>query len=258
MKKFISVLVLGFSVALSAFSSVAYAVDAFEIQVYDAEINSVGEYTWENHLNHDFSGKKIADFDGQVSFDHLTHWTLEFARGMTEYWELGAYVQTALSSAPQAYFGGAKLRSKFVLPRSKFGPYHFGLNFEISDVPQGRFEEQQWAMEIRPIIGYSWQKVTVLFNPILSTDLSGDSHVPEFEPALKAFYQLFPHDAFGFEYYAGLGQLNQIAGYATQEHYLFGAFDLIDAPYELNLGLGRGLTDHSNPWTLKAIIGFKL
>lgn len=234
------------------------ATDAFEIQVYDGEINAVGEYTWENHLNHVLTGKRIPDFDGQVSFSHLSHWTLEFARGMTDYWELGAYIQTAMSSEPKAYWGGAKLRSKFVMPRSRMGNVHLGVNFEVSDVPAGLFEEDRWALEVRPILGYSWERATVLFNPILSTSLSGESHVPELEPAFKAFYEVRKPYALGVEYYAGLGPWNEISGLSTQEHYLFGAFDLLGAPYELNIGLGKGMTDHSNGLVFKAILGFKL
>jgi hypothetical protein len=82
----------------------ANALDAFEIQVYDDKINNVGTYTLENHVNYVISGLTIPDYPGQIPANHLAHWTLEFTRGMTPFWELGAYFQTAYSLDPKIYY----------------------------------------------------------------------------------------------------------------------------------------------------------
>jgi hypothetical protein len=238
-------------------STSAAAMDAFEIQVYDGKINDIGEVTLETHLNHVVSAKEFPDFEGQIDYAHLTHITFEFARGMTPWWELGAYLQTAVTSDPNAYWAGEKLRSKFVLPDVEHRHFHLGINTEIAKIP-ARFEDSTWGMELRPIIGYTWDYVTVLFNPILDIALSAESQIPTFEPAIKVVFDTHLGFGIGPEYYMDLGPINHFNAYEAQEHYIFGAFDLIDKPVELNVGVGHGFTNVSNGWVAKMIVGFSL
>lgn len=245
---------------LSMLNSSAYAIDAFEIQVYDAEINGVGQYTLENHINTAFKAKQVPDFSGQISFDKLTHWTLEFARGMTEWWELGAYLQTAYSSNLTPYYGGVKLRTKFVIPRDKSLDHNFqtGINFELGNVP-AYFEPAQFVLEIRPILGYSLSNITLLFNPILDFVLSNTpSPIPVLAPAFKTYFATPQNFAMGLEYYSDFGRVDQIQTTPNQEHYLFAALDLLNRSYELNFAVGSGLTPASNGLMVKTIVGFHL
>lgn len=239
------------------FSESLFALDAFEIQVYDGKIDEIGEYSLETHLNHTFSAKQNPEFEGQVPFTNLSHMTFEFARGMTPFWEAGAYFQTAMDYNSQLYYGGVKLRSKFVLPGVEKTHFHLGINFEISDIPTN-FEESLFGMEIRPIIGYGWDYITVLFNPILDVSLSGSDQAPDFEPALKVMYDTHHNYGLGLEYYADLGAANNSTPFSTAEHYVYVAFDLLNKPTELNIGVGRGLTAVSNAYVGKVIVGFEL
>jgi hypothetical protein len=235
----------------------ALAIDAFEIQVYNGSINSIGEYSLETHLNHVFSAKKTPDFEEQTPYAHLTHLTFEFARGMTPFWEAGAYLQTAITQSPNLEWAGVKLRSKLVVPDVEKTHFHLGVNTEISNIPS-HYEDARWGFELRPIIGYTWEWVTVLFNPIFDVAFSGDSQVPAFEPALKTMVDTHQGFGLGFEYYADFGELNTVGGLDSQEHYLFGAFDLIGKSLELNVGIGAGLTSSSNGLVAKAIVGHAL
>ena len=250
-----------FALPLLIFSlpTAAWALDQFEIQVYDAEINSTNQDTLENHVNYVIAGMGDPSFAGQIPSNHVLHVTQELARGMTEYWELGLYYQSGITFPAAYHYAGIKLRSKFVVPKRLSGSFQWGANFEISGVPRV-FEDVQYAVEVRPIFGYTLEAYTFLFNPILGWNLTGESAsgVPELSPAVKLIWDTKRHFAVGLEYYGGIGALNNIPSPPNQEHALYGAFDLLDEALELNVGVGKGLTDVANGWTVKTIVGFKL
>jgi hypothetical protein len=63
--------------------------------------------------------------------------------------------------------------------------------------------------------------------------------------------------AVGLEYYADLGPIAGILPLSQEEHYLFEAADLLSVKnFELNVGLGEGLTPASNAFVGKMILGY--
>ena len=236
----------------------AQALDAFEYQVYDAEINKPGNSSLETHIN--TAGAVVPPSDGSeiIPSNHLTHLTFEYARGLTSYCELGAYLQTALSPDGNYRYAGAKLRSKFALPREENRSLQLGLNFEISNVPPA-FEKDRWGSELRPIVGYTFDRVTVTFNPIIGVSLtSGASATPDFSPAAKVLFDTRSGYGLGIEYYSGLGEINKLQSFPVAEQYIFAALDLLNGPFELNVAAGPGLNSGSNQWIAKIIFGFLL
>ena len=249
---------LFFVVAALVPFSFTQAMDAFEFQVYDAEINKPGNSSLETHIN--TAGAVVPPSDGseKLPTNHLTHFTFEYAHGLTRYWELGAYLQTALSPDGTFRYAGTKLRSKFVLPREEDRSLQLGLNFEISNVPPA-FETDRWGSELRPIIGYTIDRVTVTFNPIIGISLtSGTSATPEFSPAAKVLFDTQSGYGLGAEYYTGFGELNKLEPFPVAEQYIFAAFDLLNGPLELNVAAGPGLNSSSSQWVAKVIFGFLL
>ncbi len=239
----------------------ARALDAFEIQVYEAEVNDPGKFGLELHLNTVVKGRQIPETDVEVPPNHRTHLTFEPSYGMTKWWELGAYLQFAYAAQTQtggqaAYFGGYKLRSKFIRPKAKEEHVQLGFNIEVSHVPN-TFEDHEWSSELRPII--AWENDTWLFdiNPIVDWDLSGDglTLVPDFEPAGKVRYNTGKGFGVGFEYYSGLGKINKIPAFQDGKHILYVIADLMEGGPELNFGIGRGLNSNSDEWVVKTILG---
>jgi len=94
----------------------AHSSDAFEIQVYDAEINQPLQPSLELHYNYVFEGSSFPEYPNQIPPDHLTHLTFEPALGITRYLEAGGYLQFVIDSEGEAYWAGAKLRTKWVVP----------------------------------------------------------------------------------------------------------------------------------------------
>lgn len=234
----------------------AFGLDAFEIQVYDAEIDKPQVTSLETHLNTVVSGQKESDSPALLPSDHLTHLTFEGALGMTRFWETGFYFQAARTSDNLLYYAGVKWRNKFVVPRDVSGPWHLGVNLEVSTIPE-RFDDSAWGGEIRPIVGFEDARWQILFNPILELAFSTPGQTPSFEPAFKIRLNTGYGFGIGPEYYARLGEVNHIPSFGDQTHLLFLALDLLDSKYEWNIGVGRGLTESADPWTLKTIFGFE-
>jgi hypothetical protein len=262
------------SLLLAAPSS-AWAGDLFEIQVYEGDVNRPFQPGLEAHLNYTVSGRKTAAYAGEQTPHRVGRLTLEPALGITEFLEFGAYLQSMVNADGQYRFAGWKLRTKWVVPKRYTGRFFFGINAEVGQVPHA-VEETGWANEFRPIAGFYDGHWLFDINPIFGYALSGpDKLRPEFEPAAKVGFNTQVGFMLGAEYYAGLGYLNALpAPKSEQDHLLLVTLDLAEPasngvataapkaerpesePWELNLGLGRGLTQATpQHWILKAIVG---
>jgi hypothetical protein len=242
------------------------ALDAFEIQVYEDDVNLPGHVGLEVHLNYTARGDSEPAYAGEVPPDRVGRATLEPAVGVTEWLELGAYLQT-MAYPGGARFGGWKARAKLVVPERFHLPLMLGLNAEIGKVPHA-VEQQGWANEFRPIIGWRNADWLLVLNPIFGYALSGpDRFRVDLEPCGKAAWNTQRGFSVGVEYYAGLGFLDALLPVQDQEHLIFGVLDLTapgrsaasaaaESPWELNLGLGAGLTSGtSRQLVAKAIVG---
>ena len=93
-------------------------------------------------------------------------------------------------------------------------------------------------------------------NPILGWALAGSDHdgKPDFSPSAKVARKVAAGLDLGVEYYAELGKMNRILPRPEQSHTLYFALDYARKPWVFNFGIGRGLNDATDRWTLKAII----
>jgi hypothetical protein len=244
----------------------AEAVDAFEIQVYEGDINRPGHFGLEGHVNYTIDGHRLPSYPGEQPLNHVGHLTLEPAIGITEFLELGGYLQNSIDGDGRYRYAGVKLRAKFVLPERLTGNYFLGINLELSRVPRA-IEEAAWANELRPFAGYGNDRWLLAFNPILTYSLSGPHKFkPDFEPAAKVGFNTQKGFMLGAEYYASLGALSGFSPVSQQTHLLFLAFDLAEAAqpssseeeiWEFNFGIGKGLTAETpQQWLVKAIVGY--
>lgn len=200
-------------VALALIPSPALAFDPFEIQVYDGSSDEKGHGGLEVHLNR---------------HAEATHITFEPSYGITDFWEVGGYFQTA-----QGHYEGVKLRTKLVTGDDFVGHFRFGMNFELSREPS------EWGGEIRPIAAWEDERFLLVVNPIVSFPAA-------FEPCAMAKIKL-GHIGFGPEYYSSI----------PDEHYIFEAVDLIGfRNFELNFAFGQGLTAQSEDLLVKMIVGY--
>jgi hypothetical protein len=233
----------------------AAAVDPFEIQVYDGTANPRGVPGLELHLNDWITGHRDAT-PPELPLHGQLHATLEPSFGVLPWWEVGGYLQMALREDGTFDYAGVKLRSKFVTPPGWNDRWRLGVNLELSILP-GTYDHDRWGSEIRPIV--AWQSDTWLFafNPIFDQPLAGSDATagPSFEPALK-IARTFGPVAAGFEYYTAFGPVSAPLPWRLQEHYLYEVVDLLSVErFELNAGVGEGLTPESAGVVAKVILG---
>ena len=237
----------------------AWAVDPFEIQVYDASTNPPLSAAIELHANTVASGLQSAE-PPELPPNHQTHLTLEPSFGLTSWWEVGGYLQSAFRPDGGFDFGGVKLRTKAALPAVAGSPFRWAVNVEVSWLPAA-YDAARWGAELRPIatalVAHGWLYFGV--NPILDWELAGAaaSGVPAVEPAATALLMMRDLGSLGLEYYASFGQLGSWLPASAQEHYLFEVVNVYRwRRWEVNAGVGEGLTDASNRLVFKAILGF--
>lgn len=258
---------LAFASALTL-AAPASATDKFEIQVYQGEHNAPGQASLELHTNFTFSGRASPTYDGETPADKTLRLTLEPAYGVTDWLEVGAYLQAMGSEWGGAQFAGWKLRAKTVAPQRWKLPVTLGVNVEVGRVPRS-VEEDGWANEFRPILGVRVGHLGATVNPIFGFPLTGpEAFKPDFEPAGKLKVNTDRGFALGAEYYAGLGRFD--LGFSPareQEHLVFAVFDLeppagepepdaAEESWELDVGVGRALTAATpQTWIAKVIVG---
>ena len=234
----------------------AHAVLPDEIQVYTDDINKPREFGLELHVNTTPKGRTTPDFPGEITPYHGLRVTPEFSYGLARDWEAGLYMPYVRDAQGITHFAGPKLRLKWlpVQPAAEGQPWFMGANFEYAQVASN-LEQSRYTFELRPIIGYRGSEWLIAVNPILGWALSGPDRdgKPEFSPSVKLARDAAPGIALGAEYYAGLGKINDFLPRAEQGHTLYFTIDYDRKPWVFNFGIGRGLTEATDRWTLKAI-----
>jgi hypothetical protein len=245
--------VLASLATLGAASVAARAVD--EIQVYNAEINRPGQFSLQLHGNYIVRGLTEPDFEGGLVPDGSFNGTPEFAWGVTDWWEVGAYLPYAVEPGPDFWWGGAKLRTLFVSPGAAGRRFFYGLNIEISWATE-KFSPDAWGSEVRPIVGWRGRRVEFILNPILDVPLSGTDRAAVFAPATRLAWIASPVWAFGLEHYADFGPLRDFLPRDEQQQELYAVADRSGNSFDVDFGLGHGFTPASNDWTVKFILSW--
>ena len=242
------------AVLLTASTISARAVD--EIQVYNAEIAKIGQWTFQLHSNYAFMGRKEPDFPGGLIPNHALNGTGEWAYGITDWWEMGFYTPFAVDQNLTPYSNAAKIRQLFVIPNAAEREFFYGVNFEFSyAMPQ--FSDTQWNMEIRPIVGWRKGDYEFILNPIVDIGF-GQNGGAVFAPAARFARNLGENLAVGVEYYTDLGPLQSWLPFNEQQHNIYAVVDFKIGRFDVNAGVGYGLTPGSDRLMYKMIIGTDL
>ena len=251
----ISVLLLAIACTLP---TVAFGLQD-EIQVYDDEINEKGEYSLEVHFNTTPDGLTTRSYPGQVINAGNTRLTPELAIGLGHDLEAGLYVNTVFNSG-QWNYAGYKLRMKWLPILEKYGYDFFGgVNIELSNTLY-QYEQSRYGVEARFILGKHIDEWLIALNPILAWPLSqpyADGN-PNFSVSARVSREVTKELALGVEYYSNVGVLNQPINYQNtgQMGFLMAYWD--GGPIPFQAGVGRGLSQSSDNWTIKAIFSIPL
>lgn len=233
----------------------AYAVTD-EIQVYNAEIAQPGQWTLQQHLNYAINGRKQPDFDGGFVPHHALNGTPELAYGVTNWYELGWYAPFTVDQNGNFVSDGFKFRQLFVSPDAAKRDFFYGVNLELSYSTR-RFSDTKYNAEIRPIIGLRKGDWEFIVNPIVDLGF-GQNGQTEFAPAARVARKLGEDFALGLEYYSNLGPIGAFPAFSQQQHTIFGVVDFKVGRFDVDFGVGYGLTAGSDRLMTKMIIGTDL
>lgn len=224
-----------------------------EIQVYNAGIAAPGQFTIQQHLNYVPLGVKDPPFPGGLISNNSINGTPEFAYGVTDWWEVGLYLPFAIKDQ-QFLSDSFKLRTLFVSPNAEQRTFFYGVNFEFSNTTP-KFSQARFGMEIRPIVGVRNADYEFIVNPIV--DVSFGKYIEaDFAPAARVARKLGSDLFVGLEYYADFGQIGNFARLPDQQHTLFAVTDFKLGVFDVNFGVGYGLTPASDRWVIKSIVGY--
>jgi hypothetical protein len=225
-----------------------------EIQVYNADIAAVGQWTYEQHLNYAAVGQTQPEVPGGFASNHSLQGTPEFAYGLTPWWEAGLYLPFAVTGAGDFLSNGAKLRSLFVIPDAGKRDFFYGVNFELG-YEQPQFSLTRWALEIRPIIGVRNTQWEFIVNPIVDVGFGAGGEA-DFAPAARLARNLGNDRFIGLEYYADFGKIGEFLPLREQSQELYAVADFKVGEVDVELGVGYGFTPGSDGLTVKAILGY--
>lgn len=249
MKRFISsVLACGLLVAGSAWAA------SDEIQVYVDDMNEVGKYGVELHLNYVPQGSKAMDYAGAIPSNHRFQATTEFSYAFSKSWEGGLYVPTAIANDGSAYANGLRLRMKYVQEQTEGSRVFWGFNTEFGYTAR-RVTNSMWGMELRPILGLRSEGWMLAINPIIDVPLSkGGLREAAFEPSIKVMREVAHGVDIGIEHYSSFGPIRHLEGWSRQEHSIYAVTDIQAHGLDINFGVGHGYHNAEDDWVVKAII----
>ena len=224
-----------------------------EIQVYTGDLETPGKVNLTIHSNYTPDGRTVAAFPGGIVPQGSVNGAFEWAYGVTEWFEAGTYLPVyTVTRDRKVELDGAKLRALFAVPHADARRFFYGVNFELSFNAR-HWDQSRHSGEIRPIVGARSGPWDLIVNPILDTSFDGFSRL-DFAPSLRLAYNRSSTFALAAEHYADFGQLHHFEAAASQEHNLFGVADFSRPLFDLEAGIGFGLTKASDKLVLKTIV----
>jgi hypothetical protein len=197
-----------------------------EIKVFTDELADYGEHTLEAHVN------KARRTPLQVM--------PEYSYGIWHDWEFSLQLPAAFGQ-DASRLEGYRTELQYVAPHDKDAGFYWGVNFELARIERPG-DASFWNIELIPILAYRADRWHFVANPGIDKAVSGASRAADFQPAGKVAYRAFERNYFGLEYYAD-----------DQSRVLYFAWDGKVGKSDINVGIGRGLTDSSDRWVLKMI-----
>jgi hypothetical protein len=232
--------------------------DNYEIQVYGAETVAKGNTMLELHSNFTNDGSRVGE-NGVLPTNHVIHETIEITHGWNPWFETGFYIFSSIGSDHRTTYVGSHIRPRVRVPEAWKWPVGVSLSLEAG-YQKREYSEDDWTLEIRPIVDKQLGKLYLSFNPTFDKSFhginKGQGYV--FSPNFKAAYNVTKLVAGGLEYYGSLGPPDHFFPYQSQQQQLFAAIDLDWSPnWEFNAGYGWGLTRSTDNAIFKVILGYR-
>ena len=228
----------------------------YEIQVYAADTVAPQTTMVELHSNFTAQGQQSV-IQGVYPTYHQQHETLEITQGLNDWSEVGFYVFTSEQNGHGVQWVGSHIRPRVRVPTSWHWPIGVSLSTEIG-YQRPVYSLDTWTWELRPIVDKAIHRWYFAFNPALERSWHGPGvrQGLGFAPAAKISFDFTKQISGGVEYYADYGRLFAFDSLRQQQQQIFAAADLNVSPdWEINFGVGLGVTASTDHLIIKGIIG---
>ena len=233
--------------------SAAASAQTDEIQVYDAQIAEPGVFNLMVHNNFTPEGLKTPRFPGGLVPNQTLNGVPEWAYGVTDWFEQGLYLPLySVADGEGPVLNGFKVRELFVVPHAAEQTFFYGINFEFS-YNANHWDPYRTTSEIRPIIGWHLGKFDFIINPILDNSWNGFGNL-DFAPSVRLAYNVSKTWAVAAEVYSDYGPIKHLLSVDEQSQQLFGVVDYKGEEFNVEAGVGYGLTPASDRWVMKLMI----
>jgi hypothetical protein len=141
--------------------------------------------------------------------------------------------------------------------------WHWPVGVSISQefgYQRRQFSVDTWTYELRPIIDRQLRRWYFSFNPAFEKAIYGETANQGFifSPNAKVSYDFTKKVTGGVEYYGTLGPVPGLYPGPRQQQQIFPAIDLNLSPkWEINFGVGIGLTRSTDHLISKMILGYR-
>jgi hypothetical protein len=227
---------------------------AEEIQVYMDDMRDPGQLGVDVHNNYVFSGRRTPEYAGEQPPGKVYRMTPEFAYGLTREVELGLYVLTTRDADGNWHGDGGKVRIKYIAPHDAEAGFFWGANLEVGRTTR-RVSETPWNAEVKGIAGYRTGPWTFAVNPNFDWSISRGGGPATADLDLKVSYDLGSKTEVGVESYNELGAIKHPSFSGENARTIFAVIDKDFGKFDINAGIGRGLTGAADRWLLKFIVG---
>ncbi|MGO9267422.1 MAG: hypothetical protein ACLQBA_21510 [Candidatus Binataceae bacterium] len=236
----------------------AFAIDFYEIQIYDTETTPQNALELELHSN-TVTTASGPEAQAQIR-PYEIHETLEATYGLTPHIEIGQYLCTAKLDNGDYEYSGSRTKMHFGIAATDSWPVSLGGNIEL-DYMRHAAEENPLTLELRPILETHYRKFTLVADFAFEKPFSGPgTHKGmTLAPSGEVTYDLIKWLTPAVEYYGDMGAaLEELPGIKDQQHFIVPTLNFNLLPQlELNMGVGFGLTRASNGTFIKSIIGWE-
>jgi hypothetical protein len=233
-----------------------HAQDNYEIQVYGVDTVEPRSTMVEFHTNFTVQGSTTV-VNGVLPTNHAVHETIEITQGWNDWFETGFYIFTSANPGTGWDWVGDHIRPRFRIPDKWGWPVGLSLSNEVG-YQRRQYSEDTWTWEMRPIIDKKLGRWYLSFNPTIDKSLHGLNSGKgwEFSPNAKVSYDFSKVVSGGLEYYGALGPIGNLDPLAEQQQQFFPVVDLNVSPeWELNFGVGWGVTRSTDHLIIKGIVG---
>ena len=245
--------VLSIAAACALIAAPLAAQDNYEIQVYGSETVAPAVTMVELHSNYTPDGSTVP-VDGVAPTNHGVHETVEITHGFTDWFEVGFYFFTNVQQGGWHYVG-SHIRPRVRVPPSWHWPVGVSISQEVGCQDRS-YATENCNYELRPIVDKQMGRFYWSVNPSLEIPLTGPDRSAGFSPNVKVSWDFTKVITGGFEYYGGWGPVTGFLPQDQREQQLFPALDLNVSPdWEINAGVGIGLTPATDHTILKLILG---